>query len=104
MLTNSLMNWSGAAKIDGANSFRIIRLIHLPLMMPALMAIGAYALLLSADREITPAAALRLFLTTDDTPFNVLMATGAIYALPPAAVYYIFKRCMVRAHGGAVRS
>ena len=96
-----------AAKIDGASPLQIFRLIYIPLMMPSLVAIGTYALLLawneylyaflmlSADREITLAVALGLFLTTDDAPFNVLMATGAIYALPPAAIYYAFRRYMV---------
>lgn len=106
-----------AAKIDGASPFQIFRLIYLPLMMPSLVAIGTYALLLawneylyaflllSADREITLAVALGLFLTTDDAPFNVLMATGAIYALPPAAIYYVFRRYMVSGlTAGAVKS
>lgn len=106
-----------AAKIDGASPLQIFRLIYLPLMMPSLVAIGTYALLLawneylyaflmlSADRDITLAVALGLFLTTDDAPFNVLMATGAIYALPPAAVYYAFRRYMVSGlTAGAVKS
>ncbi len=106
-----------AAKIDGASPLQIFRLIYLPLMMPSLVAIGTYALLLawneylyaflmlSADREITLAVALGLFLTTDDAPFNVLMATGAIYALPPAAIYYAFRRYMVSGlTAGAVKS
>lgn len=106
-----------AAKIDGASPLQIFRLIYIPLMMPSLVAIGTYALLLawneylyaflmlSADREITLAVALGLFLTTDDAPFNVLMATGAIYALPPAAVYYAFRRYMVSGlTAGAVKS
>lgn len=106
-----------AAKIDGASPLQIFRLIYIPLMMPALVAIGTYALLLawneylyaflmlSADREITLAVALGLFLTTDDAPFNVLMATGAIYALPPAAIYYAFRRYMVSGlTAGAVKS
>src|SRR3546814_6790295 len=66
-----------AAKIDGASPLQIFRLIYIPLMMPSLVAIGTYALLLawneylyaflmlSADREITLAVALGLFLTTD---------------------------------------
>lgn len=106
-----------AAKIDGASPLQIFRLIYIPLMMPSLVAIGTYALLLawneylyaflmlSADREITLAVALGLFLTTDDAPFNVLMATGAIYALPPAAIYYAFRRYMVSGlTAGAVKS
>lgn len=106
-----------AARIDGASPIQIFRLIYLPLMAPSLVAIGTYALLLawneylyaflllSADREITLAVALGHFLTTDDAPFNVLMATGAVYALPPAAIYYAFRRYMVSGlTAGAVKS
>jgi len=106
-----------AAKIDGATPLQIFRLIYLPLMMPSLVAIGTYSLLLawneylyaflllSADREITLPVALGLFLTTDDAPFNLLMATGLIYALPPAALYYVFRRYMVAGlTSGAVKS
>lgn len=106
-----------AARIDGASPLQIFRLIYLPLMAPSLVAIGTYALLLawneylyaflllSADKDITLAVALGHFLTTDDAPFNVLMATGAVYALPPAAVYYAFRRYMVSGlTAGAVKS
>ena len=106
-----------AARIDGASPLQIFWLIYLPLMAPSLVAIGTYALLLawneylyaflllSADKEITLAVALGHFLTTDDAPFNVLMATGAVYALPPAAIYYAFRRYMVSGlTAGAVKS
>jgi multiple sugar transport system permease protein len=106
-----------AARIDGASPLQIFHLIYLPLMAPSLVAIGTYALLLawneylyaflllSADKDITLAVALGHFLTTDDAPFNVLMATGAVYALPPAAIYYAFRRYMVAGlTAGAVKS
>ncbi len=96
-----------AATIDGATPFQIFRLIYLPLMKPSLVAIGVYALLLawneylyaflllSSEREVTLALALGLFLGADDSPWNVLMATGMIYSLPPIAIYYAFKGNMV---------
>jgi len=31
------------------------------------------------------------------------MTTGFIYALPPAAIYYVFKRYMVRGPGPPAR-
>ena len=38
-------------------------------------------------------------------PWELLMATGFIYALPPAAIYYTFKRYMVGGlTAGAVKS
>ena len=106
-----------AAKIDGASPLQLFRLVYLPLMTPSLVAIGTYALLLawneylyaflllSNDRSITLAVALGNFLAADDSPWELLMTTGLIYALPPAAIYYTFKRYMVGGlTAGAVKS
>ena len=42
---------------------------------------------------------------SSDLPWELLMATGLIYALPPAAIYYAFKRYMVGGlTAGAVKS
>ena len=43
---------------------------------------------------MTLAVALGLFLSADDSPWELLMTTGLLYALPPAAIYYVFKRYM----------
>ncbi len=49
--------------------------------------------------------ALGNFLSADDSPWELLMTTGLIYALPPAAIYYAFKRYMVGGlTAGAVKS
>jgi multiple sugar transport system permease protein len=106
-----------AAKMDGASALQLFRLVYLPLMVPSLVAVGTYALLLawneylfaflllSNDRTITLAVALGSFLSADDSPWELLMATGLIYALPPAAIYYTFKRYMVSGlTAGAVKS
>jgi len=62
-------------------------------------------LLLSNDRDITLPVALGNFLAADDSPWELLMTTGFIYALPPAAIYYVFKRYMVGGlTAGAVKS
>jgi len=106
-----------AAKMDGASALQLFRLVYLPLMVPSLVAVGTYSLLLawneylfaflllSNDRTITLAVALGSFLSADDSPWELLMATGLIYALPPAAIYYTFKRYMVSGlTAGAVKS
>src|SRR5689334_20439074 len=106
-----------AAIMDGASTLQIFRLVYLPLMMPSLVAIGTYAvllawneylyafLLLSKDTELTLPVALGNFLAADDSPWELLMTTGFIYALPPAAVYYAFRRYMVGGlTAGAVKS
>jgi multiple sugar transport system permease protein len=106
-----------AARIDGASPLQLFRLVYLPLMVPSLVAVGTYALLLawneylyaflllSKDTDVTLAVALGNFLAADDSPWELLMATGLIYALPPAAIYYAFKRYMVSGlTAGAVKS
>src|SRR6476646_1199220 len=96
-----------AAKMDGASPLQLFRLVYLPLMVPSLVAVGTYSLLLawneylyaflllSNDQSITLAVALGNFLSADDSPWELLMTTGLVYALPPAAIYYAFKRYMV---------
>lgn len=106
-----------AAVMDGASTLQLFRLVYLPLMMPSLVAIGTYALLLawneylyaflllSNDTELTLPVALGNFLAADDSPWELLMTTGFIYALPPAAIYYVFRRYMVGGlTAGAVKS
>lgn len=106
-----------AARMDGASPLQLFRLVYLPLMVPSLVAVGTYALLLawneylyaflllSNDRSMTLGVALGSFLSADDSPWELLMTTGLIYALPPAAIYYTFKRYMVSGlTAGAVKS
>ncbi len=106
-----------AARIDGASALQLFRLVYLPLMVPSLVAVGTYSLLLawneylyaflllSRDQDVTLAVALGNFLSADDSPWELLMATGLVYALPPAAIYYAFKRYMVSGlTAGAVKS
>ncbi|HEY5580096.1 MAG TPA: carbohydrate ABC transporter permease [Rhodoferax sp.] len=106
-----------AARMDGATALQLFRLVYLPLMVPSLVAVGTYALLLawneylyaflllSNDASLTLAVALGNFLSADDSPWELLMATGLIYAMPPAAIYYTFKRYMVSGlTAGAVKS
>ena len=58
-----------------------------------------------ATSVYTLAVALGHFLSADDSPWELLMTTGLIYALPPAAIYYTFKRYMVGGlTAGAVKS
>jgi multiple sugar transport system permease protein len=95
-----------AAIIDGATAPQLFRFIFLPLMAPSMVAVGTYALLLawneylyaflllSRDVDTTLAVALGAFLSADDSPWELLMTTGLIYALPPAAIYYTFRRYM----------
>ena len=106
-----------AARMDGATALQLFRLVYLQLMVPSLVAVGTYSLLLawneylyaflllSKDTDVTLSVALGSFLSADDSPWELLMATGLVYALPPAAIYYAFKRYMVGGlTAGAVKS
>jgi multiple sugar transport system permease protein len=100
------MELDEAARIDGASPIQVYFRIYLPLMAPALVAVGTYALLLSwneylyqflllsSDNSMTVAVALAQFLNSDESPWNYMMATALIYALPPVAIYYAFRRKM----------
>ena len=93
------------------------RMVLLPLAAPGMVTTGLLAfiaawneylfafLLLSRDTEIPLAVALGNYLAADDSPWELLMATGLIYALPPAAIYYVFRRYMAAGlTAGAVKS
>lgn len=100
------MELDESARIDGASPWQIYFRIYLPLMAPALVAVGTYALLLawneylynflllSSPRSMTVAVALAQFLNSDESPWNFMMATAIIYALPPIILYYGFRRYM----------
>ena len=113
----ALLNPSQEAVGDGASPLQLFWMVYLPLMVPSLVAVGTYSLLLawneylyaflllSKDTDVTLSVALGNFLSADDSPWELLMATGLVYALPPAAIYYAFKRYMVSGlTAGAVKS
>jgi multiple sugar transport system permease protein len=92
-----------SARIDGASPLQIYARIYLPMMAPALVAVGTYALLLawneylyqflllSSKRNMTVPVALAQFLNSDEAPWNYMMATAIVYALPPLIIYYSFR-------------
>jgi len=95
-----------SARIDGASPVQIYLKVYLPLMAPALVAVGTYAmllawneylyqfLLLSSKQSMTVPVALAQFTNSDVAPWNYMMATAIIYAIPPIATYYMFRRKM----------
>lgn len=96
-----------AARVDGADPWQIYRLVYLPLMAPALVPAGLFALLLawndylyqflllSSARSMTVAAAIDQFFDSDEAPWNIMMAVAVVYALPPMAAYLGLRRYMV---------
>jgi multiple sugar transport system permease protein len=92
-----------SARIDGASPLQIYVRIYLPLMAPALVAVGTYALLLawneylyqflmlSDKKSMTVPVALAAFLNSDAAPWNYMMATAVVYAILPIAIYYLVR-------------
>ncbi len=95
-----------AARVDGASPVQVYLRIYLPLMAPALAAVGTYALLLawgeylyqwlllSSARSMTVAVAIEQFFDSDEAPWNYMMAMAIVYALPPIAIFYGLRRYM----------
>jgi multiple sugar transport system permease protein len=95
-----------AARIDGASALQLYFHIYVPLMAPALAAIGTFALLfawndyfyqymlLMSEKHTTVAMALEQFFDDDDAPWNYMMAIAILYALPPIAIFYALHRFM----------
>jgi multiple sugar transport system permease protein len=96
-----------AGAIDGAGTIATFFYLYLPLIIPPLIAIGTYAflyawneylyalLLLTGEQRIPLPVAMGNFLTTDNAPWNLLMAVSTVYSLPPVILYYCFKRYLV---------
>src|SRR6267143_2057152 len=96
-----------AGAIDGAGILATFVHLYLPLIRPPLIAIGTYAflyawneylyalLLLTGERNIPLPVAMSNFLTTDNAPWNLLMAVSTGYSIPPVVLYYCFKRYLV---------
>jgi multiple sugar transport system permease protein len=96
-----------AARVDGASPLQVYLRIYLPLLSPALVAVGVYALLLawneylyqflllSSTGSMTVAVALDQFFDSDEAPWNYMMSTAIVYSLPPIAIYYALRRYMV---------
>ena len=68
---------------------------RLPAVAHLVFSLHLYAfLLLSNEKTLTLPVALGNFLSADDSPWELLMTAGFIYALPPAAIYYAFRKYM----------
>jgi len=96
-----------AAQVDGASPVQVYLRLYLPLMRPALVAVGTFALLLawneylyqylllSSTRNTTVAIVIAQFFNIDESLWNYMMATAIIYSLPPIVIFYVLRRYMV---------
>jgi multiple sugar transport system permease protein len=100
------MELDEAARIDGASPSQIYWHIYVPLMAPALAAVGTYALLvawneylyqfllLSSRGNKTVAITIAEFFENDDSPWNYMVAAALIYSLPPILIFFGLRRYM----------
>lgn len=96
-----------AALIDGAGYFQVMWRVILPLILPAIVAIGAFAFILSwgeyvfalslitsTDKKTLPLALQAAFgqYTID---WGMLTAGGVIISIPPTILFVVFQRYLV---------
>ena len=96
-----------AAMVDGASRWQIFYLVYVPLIRPAMIAVGTFALLhawneylyaflvLSHETRVTLTVTLGLFRSDDAAPWPLLMTVGILYSIPPAALYFMVRKYMV---------
>jgi multiple sugar transport system permease protein len=98
---------SDAARIDGANEFRIFYQIVLPQALPAIGVISIFAALhawndfigpliyLQDEAKYTLAIGLTFFRSQHELQFNLLMAASTLVVLPVIALFLVFQRSFV---------
>jgi multiple sugar transport system permease protein len=97
-----------AARIDGANEFRIFWSIVLPLCGPALAASAIFTfqaawedflwplIIISSPDRYTAPLGLALFVVKNETSWNLLFAGSVISTLPMVVIFVIFQRRFIK--------
>ncbi len=106
-----------AARIDGANSFRVFWNIVLPLVVPGLAAVALFVLfngwneymyssvLISSDELKTLTVGIISLNTQNQVKWNDLMAAAAFSCLPLTVLFIFFQNYFIAGMtGGAVKS
>ncbi|HUI69139.1 MAG TPA: carbohydrate ABC transporter permease [Spirochaetia bacterium] len=100
-------DFDNAARIDGASYWRVYWQIMVPLIQPALLAVGLFQFLftwndfftpliyLSSKTTYTLAIGLRFFIGSYSTMWNSLMAASVIVIIPPVILFLIGQRYFV---------
>ena len=105
-----------AARIDGATTLEVLRLIILPVIMPGLVTTGIYifvtswneylfAMMLSGQNVRTVTVALQLFIGEFSVQWGLLTAAGTLIALPVTLLFLLVQKRLVSGlTSGAVKS
>ncbi|MCC6313119.1 MAG: carbohydrate ABC transporter permease [Thermomicrobiales bacterium] len=98
-----------AARLDGASEWAIFIRIIVPLVRPALAALGVFTFLISWNDYLWPLVAindlekstiplaLTFFNSTHATRYDLVMASAAMAVVPVLIVFIIFQRHIVKA-------
>ena len=96
-----------AAYIDGANSYQILVQIYIPLMKPALIAVGLFCFMfhwndflaplvyLNDINDFTVSIGLRSFTSMYSAQWHLLMAASTICVLPPLIVFFVGQKFFI---------
>jgi multiple sugar transport system permease protein len=97
-----------AARIDGANEFRIFWKVVIPLCAPALAASAIFTfqaawedflwplIIISSPDRYTAPLGLALFVVKNETSWNLLFAGSVISTLPMVLIFAIFQRRFIK--------
>ncbi len=97
-----------AARVDGANEFRIFARIVLPLCMPALAATAIFTfqaawedflwplIIISSPDRYTAPLGLALFVVKNETSWNLLFAGSVMSTLPMVVIFAVFQRKFIQ--------
>lgn len=100
-------DFDDAAHIDGAGYFRIYWQIMIPLIQPALIAVGLFQffylwndyflplIYLNDPGKYTLAIGLGNFIGSYSTQWNVLLAAAVIVVIPPVILFFVGQRYFV---------
>jgi multiple sugar transport system permease protein len=105
-----------AALVDGANLFKRIRLVMLPLALPGLGAAGLFAfisawgdflmpliLVSSPDLQTLPLGLFRAFLRVQTIDYGFLTALAVLYTAPAVIAFGFARRFLVQTFAGGVK-
>lgn len=97
-----------AAKLDGANSWRTLWLILVPLCKPAIATVAVFAflntwndffapfILLTSPEKLTLAVGMQFYKTDEASEVHLLMALGVVNILPIVIVFLLAQKYFVR--------
>lgn len=103
------MELTYAARVDGANEFRIYGSIVLPLVKPALATVAIFAFIrswhdfigplvfLANDKLYTLSLAASMIHTERDPKWNILFALGVVMVVPVLLIFFCCKNILSRA-------